>query len=130
MHVWLSLTFDRGYSWPMKRLPLLLCAVAVCFGLAACSDPPYVYDVAEFNRDHADFGKDKTDIESVTVCYNTRGATPADVSRLAVEACGEFGKTASFEAQSYKVCPLSHPVAATFECVEPGGYSYPLLPQF
>ncbi|MEQ8664571.1 MAG: hypothetical protein RIC16_02505 [Rhodospirillales bacterium] len=104
--------------------------MAACVTLVACSDPPYVHDAAEFDRDHEQFGKDRTDISTVTVCYNKRGATPADVTNLAAEACGEFGKSAVFKEQSYEHCPLSHPVAATFTCVAASTYSYPVLPQF
>lgn len=114
----------------MKCFSLRPAVVVACLLLAACSDPPYVHDPAEFNRDHADFGKDRTDIAEVTICYNTRGATPADVTRLAVESCGEFGKSAVFEGQTYAICPLSHPVAAVFTCESGSASPYPSIPQF
>lgn len=101
----------------MIRWFLKSSALVAVLVLGACSQPPYVYDEAAFNRNHPDFAKVKTDIESVSICYNTRGATPADVVRLARESCGEFGKHPVFETQNYAICPLSHPVAAVFDCV-------------
>ena len=90
----------------------------VCL-LGACSVTPYVYDAGKFNRNLASFGQDATDISSVTICYNNVDGTPSDVMKLAVDACGEFGKTAHFESQSYLTCPLTAPIAAKYICMEP-----------
>lgn len=98
--------------------------------LSGCSEPPYVHDEALVNRDHPDFGREITNRDTVSICYNTRGATPAEVARLAQEACGEFGKTAAFDQHDYTICPLSHPVAATFICVAPQGYGSGLSTRF
>ena len=85
--------------------------------MTACSEPPYIHDAAVFNRAHPAFGQTRTDRAEVKICYNTRGAVPADVAAIARDACGEFGKIAVFEGNDYAMCPLSHPVAATYSCV-------------
>jgi len=87
---------------------------------AACAQPAYVHHAAEFNRSSPEFGKDITDIDRLTICYSSRGATPAQVRSLARDECAKFGKTAQFLQQEYFVCPLSTPVAARFSCLGEG----------
>ncbi len=87
---------------------------------AACAKPAYVYKPGEFNRNSSNFGKDVTDIKTVTVCYSSRGATPTQVRALAESECAKFGKTAQFKNQDYAVCPLPTPVSAHFSCLGGG----------
>jgi len=91
--------------------------IGFCALAAACAQPAYVYHAGEFNRNAADFGHDPTDIAAVTVCYSSRGSTPADVLALAQAECGKFGKMARFSGQDYASCPLSTPVSAHFSCL-------------
>ena len=88
--------------------------------LSACAQPAYVHQAGEFNRNLPNFGKDVTDIESVIVCYSSRGSTPAQVRSLARAECAKFGKTAQFEEQDYGNCPLPTPVSAHFSCLGGG----------
>jgi len=108
----------------MKRPIILALVLAAVAATAACSEPPYVRDPARIDRDHPDFGKTMTDREAVEICYNTRGASPADVAALARDACGEFGKVAVFEEQDYTVCPLTNPVAAVYRCEAPSASTW------
>ncbi len=86
----------------------------------ACARPAYVHHGGEFNRSSSDFGKDVIDIEQVTVCYSSRGSTPAQVRALATEECAKVGKTAQFVEQNYANCPLQTPVSAIFSCLGDG----------
>jgi len=88
-------------------------------GVAACGTQPYVYDASEFNRSAENFGKDPTDISSVTVCYKSSSTTPDAVRTLAINECAMFGKTARFIDQNYLLCPLTTPVAANYACDGP-----------
>jgi len=99
-----------------KIIPL----IGVLALTTACAQPAYVHQAAEFNRSSAQFGKDITDIDSVTICYSSRGATPTQVRTLAKDECAKFNKTAQFLQQEYFVCPLSAPVAASFSCLGEG----------
>ncbi|MBT3239251.1 MAG: hypothetical protein HOK06_08435 [Rhodospirillaceae bacterium] len=91
--------------------------VFITGGLAACSTPPSVYKKGEFNRADPDFGKEVTDITSVTICYSAYSSTPAEVAAMARDECGKVGKTAMFTGQSYDNCPLFTPVSANYQCV-------------
>lgn len=100
------------------RLSLKLAAAGLVF-LGGCSaTEPYVYRAAEFNRAASGFGQPPTDIENVTICYNTRGARPPDILALAEAECVRFGKTAVFTGQDWRTCPLVTPVAASFRCLQ------------
>lgn len=94
-------------------------ATIIGFGLiaAACAQPAYVHHSGEFNRNSPAFGQDPTDISTVTICYSSRGSTPAMVLGLARQECGKFGKTAKFTGQDYAHCPLPTPVSAHFSCL-------------
>ena len=92
-------------------------AVSFVLLLSACADPPHVHDPVAFNRAHPDFGKTRTDIKEVSICYNSLSTTPAIIASLARESCGEFAKTPVFVAHDYTICPLNKPVAARFICV-------------
>jgi hypothetical protein len=58
-----------------------------------------------------------TDISHVTICYSKYSAIPREISRLALDECGRFGKSANFIEQDYSVCPITAPMAALYECV-------------
>lgn len=100
----------------LHAVRLLFLSLAMSLGLSACGAQPYVYDGGEFNRSTPDFGKDQTDISSVTICYSESGATPQDIRVLAINECARFGKTAKFLKQDFLTCPLSTPAAAHFSC--------------
>jgi hypothetical protein len=87
--------------------------------LAACSSPPYVMNVSEFNRSSVDFGQDQTDISEVTICYRGSSTTPNVVRTIAENECAAFGKSARLINQDYLSCPLATPVAANFVCELP-----------
>ena len=78
-----------------------------------------MYKSGEFNRSSANFGKEPTDITSVTICYGKRGTTPEEIRDMAQTECAQFEKTTRFTDQNYQTCPLLTPVAANFECVKP-----------
>ncbi len=87
---------------------------------SACAQPAYVQQAGEFNRNSSNFGKDVTDIKSVTICYSSRGSTPAQVRSLATAECAKFGKSVRFINQDYVSCPLQTPVSAYFSCIGDG----------
>ncbi len=86
------------------------------FLVSACAVPPYVHKASRYDRSVVGFGLDATDIDAVTICYSSYEGSSAEVVRLAIEACGAFGKTANFEDQDYFTCPLAAPVAANYTC--------------
>lgn len=97
----------------------LLTVALLSSGVAACSAPPYVWNVNEFNRGSVDFGRDQTDISEVSICYNGSGTTPEVIRSLAESECAAFGKSARLIGQDYLSCPLVTPVAANFVCEAP-----------
>ncbi len=103
------------------RLVPLIAGVCLPLALAGCAGAtaPYVYKAGEFDRTLPTFGKDPTDINAVTICYNNRGTTPEEIRDMAQTECAQFEKSARFTDQNYKTCPLLTPVAAHFECVKP-----------
>jgi len=100
----------------MKHIFSLLALTVVIVTMAACSTPPYVYKSGEFNRASPVFGQPARNIYDVTICYSSSNATPQQVTKLAVDECAAFNKTAEFTKQSYNVCPLVAPIAAIYEC--------------
>jgi hypothetical protein len=96
------------------RLFILL---SVLFFSSACSTPPYVHKADQFNRSSDDFGQVVTDISHVTICYSKYSATPREISKLALDECGRFGKSFNFIEQKYSVCPITAPMAAHYACV-------------
>jgi len=104
----------------MKHIYSMLALVGVVFALSACAVPPYVHNASEFNRSAQGFGQPKTDISAVTICYNSRSATPRQVSQLAISECARFNKTAQFSKQSIEICPLQAPSAAVYDCIGDG----------
>ncbi len=94
----------------------LLFSILAVAALGACSVPPYIHQADEYNRASSEFGRPVTDISGVTVCYNSRSATPAQVRKLAADECARFGKKVVFSEQNYTTCPLAAPVAAVFAC--------------
>lgn len=114
----------------MKDRSLRFLLVMTVFVTVACSEPPYVYDAAAIDRNHADFGKTRTDRDAVRICYNQRGTTPREISSIASETCGEFGKVAVFDGHDYTICPLSHPVAAHYVCAAPASSTYDSIYRF
>ncbi len=115
---------ETGYRVLMGWFRLVRLVAPVCLPfavLAGCagSTVPYVYKVGEFDRSSANFGKEPTDITSVTICYGTRGTTPEEIRDMAQTECAQFEKTARVTDQNYQTCPLLTPVAANFECVKP-----------
>ncbi len=115
---------ETGYKVLMGSFRLVRLVARVCLPFAvlagcAASTAPYVYKVDEFNRSLPNFGKEPTDITSVTICYGTRGTTPEEIRDMAQTECAQFKKTARFTEQNYQTCPLLTPVAAYFDCVKP-----------
>ncbi len=115
---------ETGYRVLMGSFRLVRLVAHICLPfavLAGCagSTVPYVYKVGEFNRASPNFGKEPTDITSVTICYGTRGTTPEEIRDMAQTECAQFEKTARFTDQNYRTCPLLTPVAAHFDCVKP-----------
>jgi hypothetical protein len=107
----------------VMRLFILLFVFIVS---SACSAPPYVHKVNQFNRLSDGFGQTVTDISLVTICYSKYSATPGEISKLALEECGRFGKSVNFIEQDYNVCPIITPTAAHYACVgeKASGESY------
>jgi len=96
----------------------LFFGVSVGLLLGACGGPDaYIYDALEFNREDANFAKDKENIETVTICYNKIGTKPEIIAKMAKAECGRFNKKEKFIRQSFKVCPLFAPVAAIYDCI-------------
>ena len=58
--------------------------------------------------------------ETVRVCYSKNKTTPAAVVKLAIDECARFGKVATFQENTYAVCPARTPVAAVFDCKPKG----------
>lgn len=83
--------------------------------LSACA--PYIYDPEEFNRERADFGKDRTDRTSVDICYFTRNTAAQDILAMAEAECAKFGKTARYRYSEVGICPLATPTLGYFNCV-------------
>ena len=90
--------------------------IFVFFILTACSVPPYVHKSGQFDRSSVGFGQPINDISSVTICYSVYSSTPAKVSKLAIEECSRFGKSASFLEQDMNICPITAPMAAVYSC--------------
>jgi hypothetical protein len=100
--------------------PRFAALVFVALAAGGCAGAqPYVYTAAEFDRTRSDFGRPVTDIDAVTVCYGTWSASPAEVTTLAREECGKYGKVAHLVGQDRRTCPLVTPVAAHFACRRP-----------
>lgn len=117
--------FKNGYMFFMEYLtqkPRLICqkmafSVFTVLLLASCGgNQPYILDTNEFNRESPTYGKEITDRNSVTVCYDSGGTTPAIVNQMARQECQRFAKQAEFSHQSYQQCPLLTPVAAVYNC--------------
>jgi hypothetical protein len=107
----------------MRRIFSMLVLFPVVVVVAACSSPPHVHKSGEYNRATRNFGQPVSDISSVTICYSSSSTTPQQVSKMAIEECAAFNKTATFVEQSYSVCPLTTPVAALYDCVGSGNYT-------
>lgn len=104
----------------MSRVAKGLLAMAAAVTLAACeAPPPHIQDIAAFDRNNPQFGKERTASKEVTVCYAKDGTTPASVGRIAADECGRFGLQAAFVKQTYFECPLMTPVAAHYVCRQP-----------
>ncbi|HEX9702291.1 MAG TPA: hypothetical protein VGA19_05525 [Rhodospirillales bacterium] len=90
----------------------------MAFVLGGCAAPgPFVHHPGEFNRAAKDYGKEPTNIDSVTICYNKYGTSPGIVAKMASAECARFNKTAEYRRQSFEICPLFTPVAAEYECI-------------
>jgi len=104
----------------MQRLrrEILVAALSAIVLTAGCAAPaPYVYRVAEFNRELPTFAKEPLNIDSVIICYNKFGTKPEIVANMASAECARFNKKAEFQQQSLDYCPLSAPTAAVYACV-------------
>jgi len=112
-------TIKRRYRNAMYRIKPFFFLSLVLLAVSGCTTPPFVYDSDEYNREAKDFGKPVTDIDEVTVCYNSWDTTPAQVSKLARAECAKYSKNARFEEQNYSSCPLVAPVAAIYACYDP-----------
>ena len=103
-----------------KRTAIVLALMLAAAAAEGCTPaPPYVYKKAEFDRGQRMFGREPTDIKSVTVCYGSWKTTPDEVTAVAEAECGKFGKVAVFTRQDYQICPLVTPVAAYYYCDTP-----------
>jgi hypothetical protein len=92
------------------------CAVILLALMAACQQQPYIYEIGEFNRERADFGRERTDRTEVDVCYVTRNTTPQDLLATAEAECAKFGKTARYRYSDVLECPMVTPLRARFAC--------------
>lgn len=101
----------------MKQFFSILALVGTVLTLAACSAPPYIHKSGEFDRNSKDFGRPVTEIDSVTICYSSYSATPQQITKMAVDECALFNKTAEFKEQNYKTCPFVAPTAAIYDCL-------------
>lgn len=104
----------------MRRIIPAVSALLM-LALGACElPPPHIHHPQEFNREAEGFGKEPEDTKEVTICYNTKTATPADVARMARNECAKFGRVARLKGQDALECPLLTPVGARYTCVKPG----------
>jgi hypothetical protein len=95
-----------------RFLGVLLVSLSTLLG--ACQ--PYIYEPDEFNRERADFGRERTDRTEVSICYFTRTTTPQDILAMAEGECAKFGKTARYLYSQTGECPLSTPTLGHFAC--------------
>ncbi len=89
-------------------------ALALCLGCTARE--PFVYDEHEFNRDAPTFGKKKTNITKVRVCYSKVSATIKKISLLAEKECGKVNKYPRFIGHDTLFCPIFTPTGAQYVC--------------
>ena len=108
------------YEGRMRTGKYAALAVFILAALGGCTDPePYVYRSGEFDRRAPDFGRDPADVETVTVCYNRRVTSPADLQEMARAECAKYGKVARYTRGSRLSCPVLVPLGAHFACVKP-----------
>ena len=88
--------------------------------ITACGGQPYIHLANEYDRESETFLKGITDRDDVTICYAKRKTTPSVVSQMAAAECRRFGKIARFREQTLRTCPLATPIAAVFNCLDPG----------
>jgi len=105
----------------MRHIFSIVMLVGLVVVVTACSSPPYIHKVEQFNRAASNFGQPVSDISSVTVCYSSYATNPQQVSKLAIDECAAFNKTAKFSRQRYDVCPVAAPIAAEYNCLEGKG---------
>jgi len=98
-----------------------LAALAVfLLALSGCADPePYISRSGEFDRGAESFGRDPTDVETVTICYNRRVTSPAELQEMARAECAKFDKVPRYTQGSFLSCPVLLPLGAHFSCVRP-----------
>lgn len=106
------------YEEDMRQKHYLAIALLALLSISACAAPDaYVYHEDVFNRARADFGRDPTDLSEAVVCYSNRSASPAKVRALAAAECALVGKKSVYREQTLRLCPISTPSAAVFDCV-------------
>ncbi len=108
---------NKRYKGLMRHIFSIVMLVGLVVVVTACSSPPYINKSGQFNRAASNFGQPVSDISSVTVCYSSYASSPQQVSKLAVDACAAFNKTAKFSRQRYDVCPVVAPIAAEYSCL-------------
>ena len=88
--------------------------LALCMGCAARE--AFVYDEHGFDRDAPTFGKKKTDISEVRVCYSKISATSKEISLLAEKECGKVNKYSRLIGHDTLFCPIFTPTGAQYVC--------------
>ena len=88
--------------------------------LSGCADPePYIFRSNEFDRGAPSFGRDPTDVKTVTICYNRRITSPSELQEMARAECAKFDKVALYTQGSFLNCPILLPLGAYFNCARP-----------
>lgn len=101
------------------RFFVIVAAIVLVPALAGCSgSAPYVLKEGEFNRRSPLFGQEPSDIDSVVICYAKGGTTPRALVKMAQGECAKYDKSAVYNHQDYKKCPMFTPVAAYFDCLK------------
>ncbi len=108
---------NKRYKDPMRHIFTILTLTGLIIVMTACSTPPYIHKTGQFNRAASNFGRPVIDISIVTVCYSSYASSPQQVSKLAIDECAAFNKTAKFYRQRYDVCPVAAPIAAEYNCL-------------
>ena len=88
--------------------------------LSGCADPvPYIFRSGEFGREAKSLSRDRTDVNTVDICYNRRATSPAELQEMARAECAKFDKVPRYTKGSFLSCPIFLPLGAHFNCGDP-----------
>ena len=95
---------------------VIFCALVLSICIGCSPREPFVYNEEEFNRDAPTFGKKKTNITNIRICYSKISATSEKITLLAEKECGTVNKYPRFIGHDTLFCPISTPTGAKYEC--------------